>query len=157
MHRIASVRERQKMSLRATAKKMGLRESELRCEEDEKSDLRLSRLYAWQRALNVPISDLLVEPDSGLIRPSLPPDHLLWLMKTATSIREQTENESVRVLAQSLINHIVEIGPELEDVSPSPSFGSRPSADEEREGLFDRDIPQEIRFTAAPASERRRS
>jgi transcriptional regulator with XRE-family HTH domain len=141
MHRIALVRERQKMSLLEVAKKTGLRESELRRDEDETSDLRLSRLYEWQTALKVPIFELLVEPDSGLSLPSSEPAYLLRLMKTATSIRERTTNDSVRILAQTLINHIVEIAPELKDESRRPSIACHSSVDEEYGRNRDRDIP----------------
>jgi transcriptional regulator with XRE-family HTH domain len=130
-HRIASVRERHQMSLREVAANMGLTEGELRREEDERSDLRLSRLYAWQTALNVPISELLVEPDSGLSLPSLQPASLRRLMRTAISIQKHTKNQSVRILAQTLINHIVEIAMELEDVSEGFLFGSHLFVDEE--------------------------
>ena len=62
MHRIAEVREQQGVSLRAVSRQMGTEIRRLRKEEDETSDLRLSDLYRWQEALDVPVSELLVEP-----------------------------------------------------------------------------------------------
>ncbi len=39
---------------------------EVRQQESENSDLPLSTLYAWQKVLDVPVAELLVEPDDGL-------------------------------------------------------------------------------------------
>ena len=66
MHRIATVRKQKGLSLRSVARRMGVRENELRRDEEESADLHLSRLYQWQKALDVPLCDLLVEPDQGL-------------------------------------------------------------------------------------------
>lgn len=143
MHRIATVRKRQELSLRTVAKRMGVGECELRREEHEATDIPLSRLYEWQEALGVPISELLIEPDNGLSPPIQQRAHLLRLMKTAASIREQTDNESVRLLVQSLVNHIVEIAPELNDVAPWPKVGSRRPANEYGR-IIEREVPEDL-------------
>ena len=36
--------------------------SQVKEQEEESADLRLSELYAWQNALKVPVAELLVEP-----------------------------------------------------------------------------------------------
>ena len=142
MPRQTVVMDRQELSLRTVAKRMGARDSELRREEQETTDMPLSRLYEWQTALDVPISELLVEPDNGLSPPIQQRAQLLRLMKTAAAIREQSDNESVRLLIQSLVGQILEIVPELEDVAPWPTVGSRRSANEYGR-IVDREVTED--------------
>ena len=66
MHRIATVRNQENMSLRTVARKTGIPFETLQQQEHEYEDMPLSALYAWQEALNVPLADLLVEPDDNL-------------------------------------------------------------------------------------------
>jgi hypothetical protein len=109
---------------------MGTDVRQLRHQEGETTDLRLSDLYQWQRVLDVPIVDLLVEPGSPLSRPVLERARLVRLMKTVAAIREQATTPSVKRLAQTMTDQLVEIMPELKDVGPWHSVGQRRSLSE---------------------------
>jgi transcriptional regulator with XRE-family HTH domain len=130
MHRIAEVREQQGVSLRAVSRQMGTEIRRLRKEEDETSDLRLSDLYRWQEALDVPVSELLVEPGTSLSQPVMERARLLRLMKTAQSILENSRAPGIRRMAQVMIDQLVEMMPELEDVGGWHTVGQRRRLDE---------------------------
>lgn len=130
LHRIATVRRQQGISLRGLARQFRTTIRELEAEEDETADLRLSRLYWWQSALDVPIADLLVESNGALSPPVLQRARLVRVMKTVAAIMEKSENLSIRRLAQTLVNQLVEIMPELEGVSPWHTVGQRRTLDE---------------------------
>lgn len=130
LHRIATVRRQQRLSLRSAARRMGSDIPTARRQEQETADLRLSELYRWQEMLDVPLSDLLVEPATPLSLPVMERARLLRLMKTATSILQRAESEPIRRMAQNLVEQLIEIMPELEDVSPWHAVGQRRSLDE---------------------------
>ena len=130
LHRIQAVRERQGVSLRSVAQALGSSPSQLRREEEEDCDLTLSRLYQWQRALEVPVSDLLDDSAGPLSAPVLERARLVKLMKTVASIIEQAPTTSIRRMADRLVDQLVEIMPELRGVAPWPSVGQRRSGDE---------------------------
>jgi hypothetical protein len=111
-------------------------------EEDETTDMPLSRLYAWQRVLDVPIGDLLVESNGPLSTPVLERARLVRVMKTVAAIMEKTENPSIRRLAQTLTDQLLEIMPELEGVSPWHSVGQRRSL-QEYGRIVERSVPDE--------------
>lgn len=125
LHRIGAVRRQQGLSLRAAARRMGTHASKLRSEEADSADLRLSDLYRWQRVLEVPVSDLLIETSAPLSRPVMDRARLLRLMKTAAAIREKSQSSSLQRMAENLINQLVEIMPELADVASWHSVGQR--------------------------------
>lgn len=56
LHRVRTVRLQQGVSLRSAARQMGSDIRTLRLQEQESTDLRLSDLHKWQRALDVPLS-----------------------------------------------------------------------------------------------------
>lgn len=130
LHRIATVRRQQGLSLRGLARQQQTTIRELEAEEDESADLRLSRLYWWQDALDVPVADLLVESNGSLSPPVLQRARLVRVMKTVAAIMEKSENVSIRRLAQTLVNQLIEIMPELEGVSPWHTVGQRRTLDE---------------------------
>jgi len=130
MHRIASVREQQGISLRAVARQMGTEIRRLREEEDEDADLKLSDLYRWQKVLDVPISELLEDPGTTLSNPVMERAQLLRLMKTAMSILENSRSPGVRRMAQVLVEQLIDMMPELESVTGWHTVGQRRRLDE---------------------------
>lgn len=130
LHRVARVRHEQGLSLRSVSRQSGIDVRELRCQEEETTDIRLSELYGWQRILDVPIGDLLVDPGSPLSRPVLERARLVRLMKTVMAIGQQASAPSIQRLAQTMVDQLVEIMPELEQVSAWHSVGQRRSLDE---------------------------
>ena len=101
LHRISEVRQQQGVSLRSAARRMGTEVSRLKVQEQETADLRLSDLYQWQQALEVPVSDLLVEQQGSLSRPVMERAQMVLLMKTAAAILEQS-NSSASDLNQNV-------------------------------------------------------
>lgn len=131
LHRIQAVRQQQGMSLRSVARHQGTEVSKLREQEIESTDLLLSELYRWQRALDVPVADLLVDSGGPLSRPVMERAQMLRLMKTATALLESSKSiTGVHRMAQMLVDQLVEIMPELATVSPWHSVGQRRSLDE---------------------------
>ena len=130
LHRIAAVRQQQGVSLRAVSRQMGTEIRRLRQEEEETADLRLSDLYRWQEALDVPLSELLVEPGTSLSQPVMERAQLLRLMKTATSILENSRSPGVRRMAQVMVEQLVEMMRELKSVSGWHTVGQRRRLDE---------------------------
>ena len=123
LHRIRTVRLEQGISLRTVARRTGMDIRQLRLQEQETTDLRLSDLHKWQKALEVPLTDLLVEPEGPLSRPVLERAHMIRVMKTAAAIREQSPTLAIQRLAQMLTEQLAEIMPELTEVGAWPSHG----------------------------------
>jgi hypothetical protein len=94
------------------------------------SDMPLSRLYQWQAVLGVPIAELLVDSDESLSPPILKRAQIVRLMKTAALIREQSHSEPIERMVQMLIEQILDIMPEVKDVSAWNAVGQRRTLDE---------------------------
>ena len=125
LHRIKAVRQEQGLSLRRVAQQMKMEIEDVRKEEDGEIDLPLSRLFAWQKVLDVPIADLLVDSDAPLSPPVLERARLVRLMKTIAAILEKTEAPAVRRLAQTAADQLKEIMPELEGITPWQEISER--------------------------------
>ena len=69
LHRIQAVRIQQGMSLRTAARQLAMDVRAIRAQEQATTDLRLSDLYRWQQALDVPAAELLEESGEPLSRP----------------------------------------------------------------------------------------
>jgi len=130
LHRIQEVRRLQGMSLRTAARQLGTDIRSIRAQEQATTDLRLTDIYNWQRALDVPISELLVDEDEPLSRPVRERGAMLKIMKTARSIVESAPSGPARRMAENLVAQLLEIMPELKEVSPWHSVGQRRSLDE---------------------------
>jgi transcriptional regulator with XRE-family HTH domain len=130
LHRIQEVRLQQGMSLRTASRHLGLDVRTIRAQEQATSDLRLSDLYRWQSALEVPVQELLVETEEPLSRPVMERARMVRLMKTAAALLEDAPNTNTRLMAQNLIEQLCEIMPELKDVGPWHSVGQRRTLDE---------------------------
>lgn len=130
MHRIAEVRQRQGVTLRNVARRLGIEMSVVRRQEQADCDLRISEVMAWQSVLEVPIAELLVEDDGQLSGPVLERSRMVKLMKTAAAIRERTGGTPVGKMVEMLVSQILEIMPELEDVTPWNTVGQRRTLDD---------------------------
>ena len=124
-HRIETVRKRQGMSLRSVARRLGIKVRQVLDEEDETADLSLSSLYAWSQALEVPLMELLIEAGSELSTPVSQRARMIRVMKTVAAIRQESDMNAIQRLAERLYSDLIEIMPELKDVSPWPAVGSR--------------------------------
>ena len=124
-HRIQEIRRREGVSLRSAARNLGLDARTVREQELSSQDLKISDLQRWQKALDVPIAELLVESDESLSGPVLERARMVRLMKTAAAIQERSEGSRVGRLAEMLVEQLCEIMPELKDVGPWHSVGQR--------------------------------
>src|SRR5215211_8316921 len=130
LQKLSSARRRQGLSIRCVAQRLGRTVGEVRAQEDERSDMLVSELYRWQAALEVPIEELLAEPEDSLSPRVMIRAQLLKVMKTAMAMRRQARSEAERRLARLLTEQLLEIMPELKEVSGWPAVGHRRRADE---------------------------
>ena len=130
LHRLSEVRRQQGISRQALAHRMNVDVSAVKQQESGDSELTLRDLYRWQQALEVPVSELLVEAGEDLATPILRRAQLLRLMKTALAIQETCQSDRVQRMAETLIDQLSEIMPELKEVSAWHSVGRRRSRDE---------------------------
>lgn len=130
MNRIQEVRRRQGMSLRSAARQLGTDIRSVRMQESSNADLKISDLHKWQAALDVPISELLVESQESLSGPVLERARMIRLMKTAAAIRERAPDTGIGRMAEMLVDQLCEIMPELREVGPWHNVGQRRSSDE---------------------------
>mgnify|MGYP002625537491 CR=1 FL=1 len=143
LHRISEVRQEQGVSLRSAARRMGTEVSRLKVQEQQHSDLKLSDLYQWQQVLEVPVADLLVEQEAPLSRPVMERAKMVRLMKTAMAMLEQAQTTAQRRMAQMMVDQLVEMMPELAEVSAWHTVGQRRSLDEYGRA-FDRRISDDM-------------
>ena len=130
LHRVASVRRQQGLSLRSAARQLGSDMRTVRSQEDESADLRLSEIYDWQRVLGVPLADLLEDPGTTLSRPVLERARMVRIMKTVRALVDRAESVAAKRLVETLVMQLVEVMPELEEVGAWHTVGQRRSLDE---------------------------
>jgi transcriptional regulator with XRE-family HTH domain len=130
LHRLAEVRRQQGVTLRNVARRLGLEMQVVRRQEMPDSDLRVSDLLMWQQVLEVPLAELLVEGEGQLSGPILERSRMVKLMKTAAAIRERTRGTPLERMVEMLVTQILEIMPELRDVTPWHTVGGRRTLDD---------------------------
>jgi transcriptional regulator with XRE-family HTH domain len=130
LHRIAEARRQQGISARSAARRMRTTMDQVRRQEDPHCDLPLSELYRWQRALQVPVSELLVDCEAPLSEPILTRARLLRVMKTVRAIKESAGTAPIQRFASMLEQQLIELMPELKDVDAWHSVGQRRSPNE---------------------------
>ena len=140
LHRIGDVRRQQGVTLRNVARRLGVSLSVVRRQEEPDCDLRLSDLLRWQEVLEVPVAELLVESEGQLSGPVLARSRMVKLMKTAAALRERTAGTPAARVTEMLVEQILELMPELADVTPWHTAGSRRSLD---------DVGRTARFTVS--------
>jgi len=130
LQKLSAARRRQGLSVRCVAQRLGRTLGAVRAQEDERADLLGSELYRWQAALEVPLEELLDEPNDSLSPRVMMRAQLLKVMKTAMALRRQARSEAERRLGRLLVEQLLEIMPELKEVSGWPAVGHRRRADE---------------------------
>jgi len=108
LHRIADVRRLQGVTLRNVSRRLGVPLAVVRRQEQADCDLRLSDLMQWQEVLEVPVAELLVEGEGQLSGPVLQRSRMVSM----------------------LIEQILELMPELADVTPWHTVGQRRTLDD---------------------------
>ena len=130
LHKISDVRQRQGVTLRNVARRLGIEMSVIRKQEKPDSDLRISDLLRWQHVLDVPLAELLEDSADQLSGPVLVRSRMVKLMKTAAAIREHVGDNSGSQLVSQLIGQILEMMPELADITPWHTVGQRRTLDD---------------------------
>jgi len=123
LHRLAEVRKSQGVSIANLARRLNMDALEVRNQEKPTSDLFLSLLYRWREILDVPVSELLIDPEDTLDDPIKSRASLVRVMKTVRSILETAREKAIQRMAQTLFDQLVEIMPELKDVAAWPTVG----------------------------------
>jgi transcriptional regulator with XRE-family HTH domain len=136
LQRLGEVRQREGLSRRTLARRLGMEVQEVQKQEQPTSDMLLSDLYRWQEALAVPTAELLNEPDGELSPPVQLRARLLRAMKTVRSIQEVARQVSVRRLVEVLADQLVEVMPELAGAGAWPAVGRRRTQDELGQAFF---------------------
>ena len=129
-HKISDVRQRQGVTLRNVARRLGIEMAIIRKQEKPDSDLRISDLLRWQQVLDVPLAELLEDGVDQLSGPVLVRSRMVKLMKTAAAIREQVGDNAGSQLVSQLIGQILEMMPELADITPWHTVGQRRTLDD---------------------------
>ena len=130
LHRIADARRRQGISVRSAARRMQTSMEQVRRQEHPTCDMLLSELLRWQQALEVPLAELLMDSDAPLSEPVMTRARLVRIMKTARAIKESAVSPSIQRFSSMLEQQLIELMPELHDVSAWHSVGRRRSPDE---------------------------
>jgi transcriptional regulator with XRE-family HTH domain len=117
-HRLATIRRREGIALRTVARLLGVDLAEAARQEQETTDLPLSTLYKWQAALGVPLTELLLDSEEDLSPAVAQRSQLIKVMKTATTIQSKADTPSIRRLADTLVDQLLQVMPELEGVGP---------------------------------------
>ena len=113
--------------------------------------MRLSALYRWQRILEVPLTDLLGEPDRALSPQVRLRTGLLKTMRTVRTIQERAQDQGIQTLAARLAEQLTEMMPELQTVPSWPAAGQRRTLDE-LGAVVDNQI-SDLFFIAPPADD----
>lgn len=148
LHRLEAVRRQQGISQRNIARRLNIDINTVRQHEEETSDLPLSTLYQWQRILEVPIAELLVDSNAPLSPPVFERARMVKVMKTVAAIAEKADTPSMKRLLQMLIDQLLEIMPELTDVAPWHTVGQRRTLDEYGR-VVERQLPDDM-FKRSP-------
>ncbi len=130
MHRLSTVRQREGVSRRSMARRLGVSISDVTSQENETADLSLSTLRRWGEVLKVPLNELLSEPEDGLPQNLQIRARLVRVMKTAKAILEKTDQLEVQRMATMLVDQLVDAVPELRSISAWHSVGQRRTEDE---------------------------
>ncbi len=125
LHRIAEVRTQQGLSLRAISRRTGIDIRDLKQQEVPTTDLSLRDLLRWAAALDVPVSNLLIDRDHELSNSVRDRAALVKIMKTVVAIHEIASSPRVVRMTEMLREQLLAVMPELAEVGGWPNYGSR--------------------------------
>jgi transcriptional regulator with XRE-family HTH domain len=150
LHRLSAVRRAKGIPRRELALRLGISVQELRLKE-QSPDLALSTLYHWAARLDVPITELLVEPDECLAPTRLARSQAERLMRAAARLRDRSRRRSIQRLAQTFVDQLAEILPDLEQLAQK-NYGRNGHPNRQPRTVAPRPILDRI-FTRPPKTE----
>jgi transcriptional regulator with XRE-family HTH domain len=112
LHRLAAARRESGMSWFDIARRIGITAEEVRLQE-ESVDLSISTLNLWAAALDVPVTDLIVEPEEWLHATHLAKSQAERLLQLAAKLRDGSRRRSIQRLAQTFLDQLAEMQPAL--------------------------------------------
>jgi transcriptional regulator with XRE-family HTH domain len=116
LHRLGAVRKAKKVPRRVLAEQLGITVEELRNKEAS-ADLTISTLCHWASTLNVPVTELVVEPDESLAPTRMARSQAARLMTVAAKLRDRSRRRGIQRLAQTFVEQLAEILPSLEELA----------------------------------------
>jgi transcriptional regulator with XRE-family HTH domain len=125
LHRLGEARRQEGISRGNVARHLGIRVEEVKRQECTTTDLHLSLLYKWAEALGLPVAELVEEPGESLSARLSDRAGLVRVMKTAMAILERAGDPPTRRLAQTMVDQLIEIMPELRGISGWHVVGQR--------------------------------
>ena len=108
LHRIRQVRIKSGLTIEKVAADLGKSSAIVALEENPTSDLRISALREWSRALGVPVIDLLVERPEYVGIPGLTMHRLKQIESTAQKLVAVTTDKATLTFARGLCHQIRE-------------------------------------------------
>ena len=130
LHRLGEARRQENVSRRNVARQLGITMEEARRQECQTTDLPLSVLRKWANVLRLPVAELIEEPADLLSTSLSNRARLVRVMKTAMAVLEQTDNLQTNRLAQTMVDQLTEIMPELRGVGAWNAVGKHRRRDE---------------------------
>jgi transcriptional regulator with XRE-family HTH domain len=130
LHRLGDARRQEDVSRKSVARALGITVQDVRLQECATTDLPLSVLHKWAKVLGLPVCELVKEPDGSLSAPLLIRACLVRIMKSAMTILKRARNPRTKQLAQTMVDQLIEIMPELRGVSAWRAEGKSRRLDE---------------------------
>jgi transcriptional regulator with XRE-family HTH domain len=153
LHRLGEARRHEEVTRRTMAHRLDITVEEVRRQECETADLPLSVLHKWAKVLHVPVTQLVQEADDPLAMPLFNRAQMVLVMKTATTILERAGDLRTKRLAQTMVDQLIEIMPELRGVSAWPTLGKSRRGFDELGSAVERGLSMGSVNTRAMASE----
>ena len=135
LHRLQDARCEQEVTLRKVGRHLFGNPPQISLvkeQETGRADIRISQLRQWSLVLELPIDELIHEPEEALSRVSALRANMVFLMKSVVSMIESIERGShgPKEIVLQLYDQLVAIMPELKDTSSWRVFGQRRGLDD---------------------------
>ena len=130
LHRLGEARLQEDVSLGSVARHLGITIEDVKRQECATTDLPLNVLRKWAKALGLPVTELIREPDDSRSTPLANRASLVRVMKTAMALLERAGNSQTKWLAQTMVDQLIEIMPDLRGISAWHVEGKRRRLDE---------------------------
>ncbi len=117
IHRLAEIRRREGISVRAMARRLGITSSEVRRQERSFTDIPLRVLADWAAALRMPVAELVADAADGLPPHLQRRANLLRAMKDARAIQRRAKEKTIRLFAADIVELLLAVMPELIEVA----------------------------------------